>query len=286
MKVNLILFLLTLVLTVCFQVNAYTPLSETGSSSLLRSEPFVRPDEHYVQLPLDVLPFSASVLHHRLGCMASGVKFIGFSGKPGGQFAIIQGQGRENIFTPGDSLSAPDDKRIIWMDRQHLILRSTRDIAVLCREDTDNYPAISAAKPAAMSKDEPLASDIVVTPSHFLAPVTSSTAPLKSVTTEVTSEVQPKPATSGLTGSGYRIKNCRSYCWLLHMVSLQEGDVIQTIQGRPVREMNRSQLTHLIEDNRQGITLTLVRDGHPLTQTIPGNVLSSLLAFVSPEAKS
>lgn len=286
-KVNLILFSLTLVLTVCFQVNAYMPMSEKDSGILLRSEPFIRANEHYESLPLDVLPFSPSVLHHRLGCMTSGVKFIGFSGRPEGRFAIIQGQGYEKIYATGDSIPAPVGGRILWMDPERLILRNSEGVKVLCRDDHDvQYSAILAEKPVATGKVEPLAPDIVVAPPHSSSSVASLVAPRKSVKAKVTPEVQLKPAASDVAASGYRIKNCRSYCWLLRMVSLQEGDIIQTIQGHPVREFNRSQLRELLEDNSQDITLTLIRDGHPLTQTISGNALSSLLKFVSAGAKS
>lgn len=210
----------------------------------------------FTPLPEDVLPFSANDLQKRYGCETSSSRFIGFTTRPGTPLAVLRDGVNETLYALGDALPGKDVRRVIWLDAQRLIVRKEKGIDVLCRDGT-----------------KVLAAQVVSPPPSQPAP--QSEKVWSSALGEISQVVNSQGAITG-----YRLQQCRRYCWLLKQASLQTGDVITAVQGIPVTNLSITQIKDTAMKQQQDIHLTVERAGQQHQITLPWSRIAPMMHFI------
>jgi type II secretory pathway component PulC len=263
MKKNIIFIFFILIVSVRIPVWLSTELHELPVDSEGRQDT-IRLAPTYL-LPADVFPFQADTWQQKSGCMKTPMKYVGVSTHGTHSFAIVNSGGKGKIYVLGDAVeNKKKESRIIWLDRERILLRQLNQVNVLCRErliPSGNEQSVQISKVNEPSL-QPVAKENEVEKS--LIDNTQRPALYKSSL----GTVAAVPDDHGEI-AGYRLQNCYRYCWLLKQLSLQVDDVVTAIQGKAIINMTEENLKKLIMEHKTDVELTIERNGELHIITIP-----------------
>lgn len=207
-----------------------------------------------VAIPEDTLAISGRYWQARNGCQDGNVRYIGYSEQNKQRFAVVSSQGKEQIYSVGDALAESAQPRVISLDERAVVLRYPDRVAVLCHEQQQKT-AVTASLSTAV------------------APVSVPRPAVARFEFGVIARV------SNAQGqvTGYRLQQCLHYCWLMRQFSIQEGDVLTSIQGITVDKLSAKQMRAMLTDKDADISLTLLRNGQSKVVMLPLQKISPLL---------
>lgn len=212
-----------------------------------------KPSPGFVPFPEDVVLFSAEAWQARLGCETSSLHYIGYSTQPDSRFFVIRDGKNERLYEVGDALPGQGGARIISVDEQRILIRDAQNIHVLCHDalpTVKNHPVLFHN-----NEDEKIYSSQI-------------------------GDVSPVVNSKGIV-TGYRLQACHRYCWLLKSLSLQVGDIITSVQGRPVAGLSLLQIKDRMMSQQQDISITVERAGRSQSISLPWSTIKPLLAMAN-----
>lgn len=225
----------------------------------------------FPEIAEDTLNSTGRYWHKRNGCFHGDIYYSGYVKWGHQRIAVILNKGQQQLYMIGDSVDGRETARVISLDDQYIVLRYPTRISVLCREfDKDTSKTILATSVTTSSATEVSAIPASVSTDHIAQQVYHSD--LGTIAPVIGSQGEIR---------GYRLQECRQYCWLLRYLDLKESDVLISIQGKDVSGMSLQQITNTLIQSGQDIELSLLRDGKPKIVSLPWKKISELLHLAS-----
>lgn len=233
------------------------------------------------ELPEDVFPFSPEKWQGHYGCAKDGAKYIGFSMQTSLNLAIFRIGNNDHVFMLGDELEGTSSgERIIWIDSARVITRNNIKISVLCREN-DNNESFSASSLSTMNREK----KHTIKNETFLQDLNAGK--INNQTNIINSEIYNSPIGSvatvtNSTGNvvGYRLQDCKKYCWLLKQLSFEPDDVITELQGISAERLSEEQIKNLFINQKSDIQISVVRKGHLHIIKLPWAKISPYVRYI------